>query len=103
MENAANAPSDHTSAMCREIERLKTDLERLRADFAGLTEDAVHTARAGAAEAKERLAQGAHAAAARGRESAEAIEDQVAAHPFVALGAALAVGLVVGAALSRKD
>lgn len=103
METAATASTENASTMRREIDRLKADLERLRSDFAGLTDDAVHTARTGAAQAKERVAEGARVAAAKGRESVEAIEDQVAAHPFMSLAAALAVGLAVGVALSRKD
>lgn len=102
MESAATT-SENTSAMRREIDRLKADLERLRSDFSGLTEDAVHTARTGAAQAKERLSEGARAAAAKSRESVEAIEEQVAAHPFMLIAAAGAIGLVVGVAISRKD
>lgn len=100
MDTTATTQSD--SAMRREIDRLKADLERLRSDFSGLTEDAVHATKTGAAEAKERIERSARAAAAKGRESAEAVEEQIAAHPLVSLATAFAVGMVLGLGLSRK-
>jgi ElaB/YqjD/DUF883 family membrane-anchored ribosome-binding protein len=103
MESAKATSSENGSGLRREMERLKADFERLRSDLSGLTEDSANTVRAGAAEAKERVCQGARAAVAKGRDCAAAIGDQVTAHPFMALGAALAVGLVAGVAISRKD
>lgn len=100
---ASTALNDNTTALRREIDRLKADLDRLRSDFSGLTGDAVHAARLGAEEAKERLANVARAAADKGRQSKEAIEEQVATHPFMSLAAALAVGLAVGVALTRRN
>lgn len=95
--------AEDTGALRREIDRLKLDLQRIRSDFSGFAEDAVHAAKTGAGEAKERVGRTARAAAARGRESVEAVEDHVAAHPFMSLATALAVGMVVGLAISRKD
>jgi ElaB/YqjD/DUF883 family membrane-anchored ribosome-binding protein len=97
------ASSESPGMLRQEIDRLKADLERLRADFTDLGGDAVHAAKAGAEEARERVAEKARAAAAKGRESIDAIEDQVAAHPFLSLGAAFAVGLALGVAFSHKD
>lgn len=91
------------SVLRPEFDRLKADLDQLRADFAGLTGDAVHAVRTGAAGVKERMERTARTAAAKGRESVESVEDQVAAHPFVSLAAALVAGAVVGWAVSRKE
>lgn len=102
MDATATSPSDDTS-LRREIDRLKADLQRLRLDFSDLTGDALHAARSGAAEARERVTEKARAPAAKGRESVEAVEEQVAAHPFMSLATAFAVGMVVGLGICRKD
>jgi len=103
METVRTAPSDDSVALRREIDRLKADLQRLRTEFTGLADDAVHAAIAGTAEAKERVGQTARAFATKGRESADAVGDQVAAHPLMSIATAFAVGMVVGLGLSRKD
>ncbi len=99
--DSATTTQDPTD-MQREIDRLKADLSRLRGDFAHLAEDAVHAAKVGASEAKDKFEKTAKAAAAKGRESIEAVEHQVAAHPLIALSTAFAVGLVVGLVLTRS-
>lgn len=102
--NTVNAPTAEASSTLRgEIDRLKADLQRLRHELSGLTDDAVHAAKRGATEAKDRVTEGARSAAAMGRDSMEAVEEQVAAHPFMSLATVFAVGMVVGLGLSRKD
>lgn len=100
-----NAPDtgDDTSQLRRDVERVKSDLRQIRGDVAGLAEDAVHAAKTGAAEARERVDRKVRAAAERGRESVEAIEDQIAAHPFMSVAVAFGVGMIMGCGLSRKD
>lgn len=101
--DAATGSTEDSHALRREVDRLKADLQRLRLDFSELGGDAVHAAKAGGAEARERVAEKARAAAAKGRESVEAVEEQIAAHPFMSLATAFAVGMVVGLGICRKD
>jgi ElaB/YqjD/DUF883 family membrane-anchored ribosome-binding protein len=100
---SATLNADDARALRREIDRLKSDLERLRGDFSGLASDAVATAKAGVTEVKHRVEERAHSAANKGRETAEAVVEQVAAHPYVSLAAAFGVGMVLGIGLSRRD
>ncbi len=103
MEPATLAPTEDTRLLRREIDRLRSDMDRLRNDMSSLAEDALRAVRTGAAQAKERIGRNAHATAEKGREAVDALENQVAQHPLVSLGSALAVGLIVGIGLSRKD
>lgn len=100
---APAAQHEEADALRRDLDRLKADLYRLKSDFSGLADDAAQAARSGAAEARNRVERKADAAAAKGRESVEAIEEQIAAHPLMSLATAFAVGMVVGLGLSRKD
>ncbi len=102
MENTATALTGNNGAMQAEIDRLKADLGRLRTDLSGFAEDAAHAAKVGTAEAREILAQKAKAIAAKGREGVDATEKQITEHPFMAIGAALAVGALVGIMISRS-
>jgi len=102
MNAKATVSAEEAGTLRDEIERLKSDLHRLRTDFSGLTDDAVHAARTGAAQAKDRVEQGARAVADKGQESVEALENQIAAHPLMALAAAFSVGMALGIGLSRK-
>lgn len=99
---AASTHNDDASTMREEVDRLKADLQRLRLDMSHFGGDAMHAAKAGVAEAKERVSDAAHAAAKKGKESLDAVESQVATHPFASLGAAFAVGMVIGLGLSRR-
>lgn len=101
MQNAS-ATIEEASAMRGEIHRLKDDLQRLRTDFAGLASDTAHAVKVGTAEAREQLRQKAKAAAEKGRESLDGVGEQIGAHPFIAVTAALAVGVIVGARLARR-
>jgi ElaB/YqjD/DUF883 family membrane-anchored ribosome-binding protein len=99
MNNVASISNDEVSELCGDFDRLKSDLH---AGLSDLIDDAVRTAKAGAAEAKHRIEQTVKAASAKGKGSLESIEHQIAAHPFMSLVAALAVGMVVGFGLTRK-
>lgn len=102
MENSSAITTEQASELRRDLDRIKSDLRQFRADFAGLTEDALRAAKSGMSDAKDRIDQKVKAAAAKGKESVEAVEDQVAAHPFMSLATAFTVGMVVGLGLSRK-
>ena len=103
MSTATGSVHEDPTALRREIDRLKSDLERLRFEFSGLVDDAARVAKAGTAEARQQVKDQVSAAAETGRESVEAVERQVAAHPVMAIATAFAVGMVVGLGLTRKD
>jgi len=102
MNNVASISNEEVSELRRDFDRLKSDLHDIRSDLSGLTSDAVRTAKAGAAEARHRIEDTVKAASAKGKESLEAVEQQVAAHPLMSLAAAFAVGMVLGFGLTRK-
>jgi ElaB/YqjD/DUF883 family membrane-anchored ribosome-binding protein len=102
MNNSGPITSEEISELRRDFDRLKSDLRTVRSDLSDLTGDAVRTAKAGAAEARHRIEDTVKAAGVKGKESVEAIEQQVAAHPYMSLAAALAVGMVLGFGLTRK-
>lgn len=102
MEPVATLTHDDTATLRRDVDRLKSDLRQIRGDLAGLGEDAARVAKVGAAQVKDTVEDQLKAAAVKGRESVQAIEHQVAAHPLMALTTAFAVGLVVGVSVCRK-
>lgn len=79
-----------------EIERLRADLRQLRGDVATIGGDAMRAARTGVNE-------GLRAAGERARQAAQTVENQVAAHPYLALAAAFAAGLALGVRTGRRD
>ena len=94
-------------------DRLREDLEAMKNDFAALrddlrvfAQDAGSAARTGAASAAERLRQGGRealdSARAKGRQAKEQVQGQIEDHPFMAVGVAFGVGLLVGAIIARR-
>ncbi len=102
MNNIASLSKDEVSQLRREFDQLKADLHDARSYISDLTGDAVRTAKAGAAEARQRINHTVKAAAEKGKESVQAIEHQVTAHPLMSLGAVFAVGLILGFGLTRR-
>jgi ElaB/YqjD/DUF883 family membrane-anchored ribosome-binding protein len=102
MNNSASISKEEISELRHEFDLLKSDLLTIRSGLSDLTSDAVRTAKAGAAEARNRIELGVKFANAKGKESVEAFEQQVAAHPLASLAAALAVGLILGFGLTRR-
>jgi ElaB/YqjD/DUF883 family membrane-anchored ribosome-binding protein len=96
LEDALEKSLENTHDLQRELDKLKADFQRLRTDAATLGTDSVRAARAG-------LNEGVRTAAARGREAAEAAEKRIAAHPFLSVGAGLALGILLGMRLSRRS
>ena len=94
-------------------DRLREDLDALKNDFASLRDDlkvfahdAGSVARTGAASAAERLRQSGReafdSAKAKGRQAKEQVQGQIEEHPFMAVGIAFGVGLLVGAIVARR-
>lgn len=99
--------------MREDLEALRSDLNTIKADLRALAGDSVEFGRHAAADAKHRVgrmadqakehARGAYdAAKAKGADAAEAAERQISEHPFASVGIALAVGLAIGALISRR-
>jgi ElaB/YqjD/DUF883 family membrane-anchored ribosome-binding protein len=80
----------------RELDRLRADLRQLRNDLSGLGVDGVRAARAG-------LQETARTAAAKGKAAAEVAEKQIAAHPFLTVASCLAIGVLLGLRMNRRD
>jgi ElaB/YqjD/DUF883 family membrane-anchored ribosome-binding protein len=89
MERGHTSVFDETGDLQREIDRLRADLRQLRGDISSLGGDGARAARVGIAEALR-------AAGSQGRTALEGAEKQIAAHPILAVGAALAVGMLLG-------
>jgi len=95
LEDALEKSLEHTHDLQRELDKLKADFQRLRTDAAAIGGDSVRAARAG-------LNEGVRVAAERGREAAEAAEKRIAAHPFLSVGAGVAIGVLLGMRLARR-
>lgn len=102
MEKASPLSTREADAVRDDLERLKEDLKQMREDLSSLSSDAVKAAKAGASQAKDTIHDGVRAAAAKGRESVEMMEDQISTHPLMAVGAAFALGMVLGVSMSRR-
>ena len=103
MENAAVMTHEEAGAMRRDMERIKSDLRLIRSDLGTLAHDASHVAKSGAAGAKEAINVKLHDVAEQGKKSVAAVEEQIHLHPFMAVTTALAVGMVCGMSLCRKE
>jgi ElaB/YqjD/DUF883 family membrane-anchored ribosome-binding protein len=101
MDNST-ATTPVTAAIKDDVDRIRTDVDLVRSDVSRLAGDTARAARVGAAEARHRLDRGARAVVLRGRQSLRIMGHRVAAHPFLAVGSALGVGLLAGYALTRN-
>jgi ElaB/YqjD/DUF883 family membrane-anchored ribosome-binding protein len=110
MNNTSTITPEQSTQLQRDVERLKADLRDLRSNLADMAADSKETARQAAGEVRENLHGRVRSVVQRGREAVVVVEDQVARHPFAAVGAALAAGavagavagVVLGAAVSRR-
>lgn len=95
MERSSATINDETTELFKEIDRLKSDLRQMRSDLATVGGDALRTARAGMNESLR-------TAAAQGKAAADGAQKQIASHPFMAVAAAFAIGMLVGYRSNRK-
>jgi len=94
--NSATTMTDETTDLYREIDRLKADLRQLRGDVGGIGGDAMRTARAG-------LNETIRTATAQGKAAVAGAEKGITEHPFIAVGAAFAVGMLLGYRANRRS
>lgn len=95
MERGHTSVFDETGDLQREVDRLRADLRQLRSDITALGGDGARAARVGFAEA-------VRAAGTQGRAAIDGAEKQIATHPFLALGAAVALGMLLGYKVNGK-
>lgn len=102
-----------TNVADKEVEKLRAEMDTLRADLARLTEQLSRTAKAGASAAsdsareeyarlREEMDRVAGIVGDRSRQGMHMVQDQVETHPFVSLGAAFGVGFLLGKLLDRR-
>lgn len=98
--------AEHTMAsggnVQQHVDALKTDLQALREDFREFAKHAGAAAKSGVREAGARAGTMADSLAAKGRDTRDEVQMKIEEHPFAAVGIALGVGLLIGAALSRR-
>lgn len=102
MERNAVMTNDEAHALRQNLDEFKADIGRLRDDLAELANGAVRVAKTGAVQARDHVAEGAHTAAARTRQAADTIEEQISAHPLLTAAAAFGIGMAVGVGVSRR-
>ena len=74
-----------------EVEKLKSELRKLRGDVGGLTDSL-----------REVIAEKAKRGQAKAKEAVDATGDQIGQHPFASLLIALGAGFLVGFLVERK-
>ncbi|MFZ9880857.1 MAG: hypothetical protein ACO3QC_05590 [Phycisphaerales bacterium] len=96
MERGNTSVFDETSDLQREIDRLRADLRQLRGDISALGGDGARAARVGIAEALR-------AAGSQGRNALDGAEKQITSHPFLAVSAAFAIGMLLGYRVNGRN
>ena len=95
-----------TDKLMEDLRLVVTDAEELLRATAGQAGEKVAAARERAAQsiqvAKDRIAQAGYAAATQTRLAAKATDEYVHDNPWAAVGAAAAIGLVIGMLITKK-
>ncbi len=103
MANQEARQAGRESKTERDIDALKEDLAKLRADLGALTDHLREVAGAEGARAYERIRQGAERTQARAKEATTAASHQIEERPLTSVLVAFAVGLLSGLLLSRRS
>ncbi len=102
----AESASEAKDQLLSNLRRVVSDAEDLLAATAGQTDSRIAELRSRAREnlslAREKLADADAAVRARARYAAEATDEYVHDRPWSAIGAAAAVGVLLGVLLSRR-
>ena len=96
MDRSSATIDDETTDLQREIDRLRADLRQIRGDLAALGGDALRAARVGISES-------VRSASAQSKAVADGAGKQISAHPFMAVAAAFAIGMMLGYRGGRRD
>lgn len=102
----AESASETKEQLVANLRRVVSDAEDLLAATAGQTDTKITELRARAKEnlalARERLADADAAMRARARQAAEVTDEYVHDHPWSSIGAAAALGILIGVLLGRR-
>ena len=102
----AESASETKEQLVANLRRVVSDAEDLLAATAGQTDSKITELRARAKEnlalARERLADADAAMRARARQAAEVTDEYVHDHPWSSIGAAAALGILIGVLLGRR-
>jgi ElaB/YqjD/DUF883 family membrane-anchored ribosome-binding protein len=101
MSTSSSASSNGTPGKT-DFDTLKADMKALREDLATLLKDTGALASQHAKVAAERGKEFASDAGDKALEYRDAVADKVKAHPFAAIGIALAAGYVIASLNNRK-
>lgn len=96
MDRSSTTIDDETTDLQREIDRLRADLRQIRGDLAALGGDTLRAARVGISESVK-------SASAQSKAVADGAGKQISAHPFMAVAAAFAIGMMLGYRGGRRD
>ncbi|MBK7403771.1 MAG: hypothetical protein IPJ41_03840 [Phycisphaerales bacterium] len=102
MERTTAMTNEEATALRLDLDQFKSDIGRLRDDLSELANGAIRVAKAGAAQTREQVTEGARAAAAKGRHAADTLEEQINEHPLLTAAAAFGIGMAIGVGISRK-
>jgi ElaB/YqjD/DUF883 family membrane-anchored ribosome-binding protein len=113
MAKAATASSKMPGDVRDDIDTLKADLARARADIADLVSDLVSAGKAEGTEARakieaaiherlDRLGEGISAAQRAGRRKVEDLQDRIEDRPLTSVAVAFGVGLLLGNVFGRR-
>ena len=106
MTNATGGTMGRDNPLQADFEALKNDFAALRADLGVLAQDAGSAARSGAASAAGRLRDTGReefdSAKAKARQAKDQAQGQIEDHPFMAVGIAFGVGVLIGAIVARR-
>ncbi len=104
--NLADSAAEAKDQLVSNLRRVVSDAEDLLAATAGQTDTKITELRARAKEnlllARERLADADAAVRARARQAAAATDEYVHDNPWSSIGAAAALGILIGVLLGRR-
>ena len=99
-EDIASMP--HASPVPPDLEVLKADIAALRHDLTMLGQHAGESARSRIEHARLRMADAARSAQAKGKEARDQLQVQIEDHPFMSVGVAFGLGVVLGVVVARR-
>ena len=106
MSDLADSAIETKEQLVSNLRRVIADAEELLSATAGQTDSKMSELRARAKEnlllAREKLADAESAMRARARKAAEVTDDYVHENPWSSIGAAAAVGMLIGVLLGRR-
>lgn len=106
MSDLADSAIETKEQLVTNLRRVIADAEELLSATAGQTDSKMSELRARAKEnlllAREKLADADSAMRARARKAAEVTDDYVHENPWSSIGAAAAVGMLIGVLLGRR-